>query len=105
MSWCFYFLQWWAATVATSSIQTPALGQSKDPNSVYNKDSTAHAILLKRIREAVCCVPEGEKGRERYPHAILNCRGRTPRQFPDEAYRHLHTLCISEVRPIGTASA
>ena len=104
MSWL-YFLQWWAATVATSSIQTPAVDQSKDPNSVYNKGSIAHATLLQRIRETVCCVPEGKEGRERYPHAILNCRGRTPRQFPVEAYRHLHTLCISEVRPIGTASA
>ncbi len=86
--------QWWAADIDIGSIAIPP--PSNDPSLVYSKNSAAHARLQQGIDEAVRYIPEGEEEQESYAHVILNCRA-TPKKVPDEAYRHLYALCVSEV--------
>lgn len=82
----------------SASVEIPPLSQASDPSSVYHPKSDVHKALSHRIRDAVRWIPEGEEGEEQHENVGFNCREWTPNRLPDEAYRHLHTLCISKVK-------
>ncbi len=90
--------QLWAADIDISSIDIPVCREQNDPSSVYSKNSAARVSLLRMIAKVVRSIPEGEEAQKRYAHTtILNCSTRTPKEFPERAYRHLHALCVSKV--------